>query len=63
MSELITLASEQERVENWRREVLVEAGYPLPIAAELACSDVDLHRAVDIVRRGCSHETAAAILL
>jgi len=54
---------ERSKVESWRLHVLIEAGYPLPLAERLAASDADLHVAVEIVRRGCAHETAAAILL
>ena len=55
--------SEREKVESWRLHVLVEAGYPLPLAEKLAHSDADLHRAVELVLSGCTHETAAEILL
>jgi hypothetical protein len=64
MSELIDMdGSEHSKVESWRLHVLIEAGYPLPIAERLAGSEVDLHRAVELVDRGCTHETAAEILL
>jgi hypothetical protein len=56
-------ASERSKVEGWRLHVLVEAGYPLPLAEKLAASDADLHRAVELVTQGCDHETAAEILL
>jgi hypothetical protein len=55
--------SEREKVESWRLHVLVEAGYPLVLAEKIAHSDADLHRAVELVLAGCSHETAAEILL
>ena len=56
--------SESSKVESWRLHVLIEAGYPLPLAERLAVSDADLHLAVELVRsRGCAHETAAEILL
>lgn len=55
--------SEREKVESWRLHVLIEAGYPLPLAEKLAHSEADLHRAVEIVRSGCAHATAAEILL
>ncbi|MGZ4384926.1 MAG: hypothetical protein ACXVZP_06720 [Gaiellaceae bacterium] len=61
--ETIERDSEQVRVASWRLHVLIEAGYPTDIAERLACSEVDLHRAVELVRRGCRHETAAQILL
>ena len=55
--------SEREKVESWRLHVLVEAGYPLSLAEKIAHSEADLHRAVELVLAGCTHETAAEILL
>ena len=55
--------SEREKVESWRLHVLIEAGYPLPLAERIAGSEADLHRAVELVEQGCSFETAAEILL
>ena len=55
--------SEREKVESWRLHVLIEAGYPLPLAERLAHSEADLHRAVELVRVGCTFETAAEILI
>jgi len=55
--------SEREKVESWRLHVLIEAGYPLPLAEKLAHSESDLHRAVELVHSGCTFETAAEILL
>ena len=43
--------------------MLIEAGYPLPLAEKLADSEADLHGAVELVASGCAHETAARILL
>ena len=43
--------------------MLMEAGFSLPLAEKLAHSEADLHRAVEMVRSGCDHETAARILL
>jgi hypothetical protein len=55
---------ERGKVESWRLHVLMEAGYPLPLAERLAQSSADLHLAVELVgRRGCAPETAADILL
>jgi hypothetical protein len=52
------------KVESWRLHVLMEAGYPLPLAERIARSGADLHLAVDLVdRRGCAPEIAAQILL
>ena len=56
--------SEREKVESWRLHVLIEAGYPLPLAEKLAHSEADLHRAVELVQlRAARFETAAEILL
>jgi len=55
--------NERSKVESWRLHVLIEAGYPLPLAERLAGSEADLHVAVELVRSGCAHQTAAEILL
>ena len=55
--------SEREKVESWRLHVLIEAGYPLSLAERLAASEADLHRACELLDRGCAPETAAEILL
>ena len=55
--------SERDKVAGWRLHVLMEAGYPLPLAERLAQSDADLHSAVELLRRGCKPKTAAEILL
>ena len=56
--------TEAERVERWRAEELERAGYDPRISLELAArSDVDLHRAVDLLDLGCPPELAAEILL
>jgi hypothetical protein len=55
--------TEQEIVERWRAQELERAGYGPDAAAELAMrSDVDLHRAVDLIQRGCSTDLALEIL-
>jgi hypothetical protein len=54
---------ESSKVESWRLHVLMEAGYPLPLAEKLAGSDADLHRAVELVDQGCAPQTAVEILL
>ena len=56
--------TETERVERWRTEALENAGYDPDSAALLAARhDVDLHRAIEMVERGCSPATALRILL
>jgi hypothetical protein len=67
MSEMTEVAepdmSERSKVESWRLHVLIEAGYPLSIAERVAASEADLHRAVELVQHGCTHKTAAEILI
>ena len=55
---------EQQRIERWRSEVLERAGYRPDAAEQLAQrTDVDLHRAVELVERGCPPALALEILL
>jgi hypothetical protein len=63
MTEIVDTTNERDKVESWRLHVLIEAGFPLPLAERLAGSEADLHRAVELVEVGCSFETAAEILL
>ena len=56
--------TELEQVEHWRAQELMRAGFTAEAAEKLAARhDVDLHHAVDLVRRGCSPELALQILL
>jgi len=56
--------TEQERVEQWRAEELVRAGYdPSDAVALAARHDIDLHMAVALVEQGCPHDTAIDILI
>ena len=62
-AEMTIIETEAERVERWRAEALERAGYDTQSAAELAArSDIDLHRAVELVESGCSIELAVEIL-
>ncbi len=55
---------ELERVEEWRAEALKRAGYDRRAANTVAMRhDVDLHLAVDLLRRGCPQAVALEILL
>ena len=55
--------TEQELVERWRAQELERAGFTADVAAELAARiDVDLHRAIELLEKGCSPELAADIL-
>jgi hypothetical protein len=56
--------SEIQRIERWRAEELERAGYTARDATTLAQRhDVDLHHAVELLKRGCAPELALAILL
>lgn len=56
--------TEQERVERWRADELMRAGFDAASALTLAARfDIDLHRATELVDRGCSPELALQILL
>lgn len=56
--------TELARIEDWRTEELQRAGYGRRAAGRLAARhDVDLHRAVELLRRGCPPELALKILL
>jgi hypothetical protein len=60
----VVVDTEIERIEAWRTQELSRAGYDRQAAAELATRhDVDLHVAVDLVRRGCNQDLALEILL
>jgi len=48
---------------SWRRRQLVAAGFPGPLAAEVAHDAAyDLHVLIELVERGCSPELAVRIL-
>ncbi len=56
--------SELERIERWRSEALIRAGYTAEEAAEIAGRlDIDLHEAIDLVKAGCPSEIAVRILV
>jgi hypothetical protein len=60
----VQLQTEIERIEAWRAEELHRAGYDAAAAEKLAVRhDVDLHKAADLLRGGCSQELALEILL
>lgn len=55
---------ELELVEQWRLSSLERAGYDRESASVLAAShEVDLHRAVELLERGCTVDLALQILL
>jgi hypothetical protein len=63
MTQTAETYDERVKVETWRLHVLMEAGYPVPLAERLAHSGADLHRAVALIREGCAPELAAEILI
>ena len=55
---------EAAEVLAWRFDALCRSGFDLDAAAVLASNvEVDLHKAIELVRRGCPTELAARILL
>jgi hypothetical protein len=66
MEEMQTLEPQQDeraKVQGWRLHVLLEAGYPIELAEQVAESDADLHHAVELLDSGCTPEVATQILL
>jgi hypothetical protein len=64
VAEIETPQTEYDRVARWRLEQLERAGYDETAALLLAeLTEVDLHLATDLLRRGCSSDTALRILL
>ena len=56
--------TELEKIERWRAEELMRAGYGTRSAGRLATRhDIDLHRAVELLDMGCPPELAVKILL
>jgi hypothetical protein len=56
--------TEMDRVESWRAEELVRAGYtPSDAVALAARHDIDLHLAVGLLEQGCPIDTAIDILI
>jgi hypothetical protein len=54
----------EEEILGWRFEQLLHVGYERRQARVLSRRrEVDLHQAVDLVRRGCPHALALQILL
>ena len=60
----IHFLDENAVIEAWRAEELERAGYPEEAAVRIAGRhDIDLHRAVDLLRLGCPVELALRIVL
>jgi hypothetical protein len=57
------IETELERVERWRTAELMRVGFAGDDAVALAARlDVDLHEAIELIRRGCPPELAVRIL-
>jgi hypothetical protein len=57
-------AHEATKILRWRLQTLTAAGYELDDAVVLGSHvELDLHRAAELVRRGCPSATAVRILL
>lgn len=60
----VLFETEIGRVVDWRRQELARAGYGGDAARAIAERlDIDLHRAIDLLKSGCPPETAVRILL
>ena len=63
MGTLTSLEPAGAEVNRWRREQLVQAGFPLPLAARVAKDlGYDLHRLIELVEAGCAPQLAVRIL-
>jgi hypothetical protein len=63
-----TLSTSDDKIERWRQEELVRAGYPESFARAIALRHtgpeaIDLHKAIGLVVNGCPPQVAADILL
>jgi len=58
------IESESNRVERWRVEELMRAGYDPLAAGQIAQrSDIDLRQAIGLLAQGCPVDFAVRILL
>ena len=57
------IETELDRVERWRTAELMRVGFAGDDAVALAARpDIDLHEAIELVRRGCPPQLAVQIL-
>lgn len=60
----VLIETELARVVDWRKQELERGGYDEHSAQRIAeRMDVDLHRAIDLLKSGCPLDTAVRILL
>ncbi len=59
----VTGETEQHKVYLWRLKCLKEAGLDADAAKRVADTDFDLHRCLDMLAAGCSHELLLEIVL
>jgi hypothetical protein len=60
----VLIETELTRVVDWRARELRRAGFDPDAARKIAERlEVDLHRAIDLLKSGCPQETAVRILL
>ena len=60
---VVQVDTERERVTQWRIAQLAAAGYDNESALLIGIDfSIDLHRALDLLKRGCSVDTALQIL-
>lgn len=57
------LDHEARKVVSWRLRQLYRAGYEFQDARAIACSDVDLHGAVEMIRKCADSRQARRIIL
>jgi len=58
------IESEIERMEGWRVDELMRAGYDSLAAGRIALrTDIDLHQAIGLLVHGCPVDLAVRILL
>ena len=62
MQSITTIDRASHEVVRWRREQLLDSGFPLPLAARVArAPGYDLHALIELVELGCPPELAARI--
>lgn len=62
MDSAAELQTEEGRIYSWRLQQLERLGYTTSDAAELALTDIDLHKLAALIQHGCGREIARAIL-